>query len=280
MNIDGHNIGVCSWSLGEPNLAATIGRMKELGLEHMQLALNPLLRLDDAARAAELAPLNGSGIQITATMIGFEGEDYSTIAAIRKTGGYAPDAQWPARRKRTVAAADLTRDLNVKLLSTHLGFVPPSNHESYPAMLERLREVSEILAERGLEMAMETGQERASELLQFLNDLNCRNMGVNFDPANMILYGAGDPIEAVGMLGRHIRHVHIKDAVGSDKPGVVWGKEVPFGTGQVGPKRFLAALKEADYRGPLVIEREGGPSRIADVRAAVEALKQGRHEGT
>jgi sugar phosphate isomerase/epimerase len=275
MNIDGHDIGVCSWSLGEPNLAATIQRVRELGLEHMQLDVNPMLQLDKEQRRAVVEQVKQSGLHITSTMIGFEGEDYSTIAMIRKTGGYAPDAQWETRKKRTIAAADLTRELGVKLLSGHIGFVPPSNHESYPAMRKRLHEVSEVLGERGLDMAMETGQERASELLQFLNDLNCRNMYVNFDPANMILYGAGDPIEGVRILGRHIRHVHIKDAVGSDKPGVVWGKEVPFGSGQVGPKRFLAALKEVGFSGPLVIEREGGPTRIADVRAAIKAMQEG-----
>ncbi len=274
MTIDGHDIGVCSWSLREPNLEATVERVRELGLGHMQLALGPLLQMDEPGRRQALETLKNSGLTLTATMIGFPGEDYSSIAAIRKTGGYAPDDAWPARKQRTIAAAELTTQLGVTLLSTHIGFVPPSNHESYPSMLDRLREVSDILASRGLEMAMETGQERASELLQFLNDLNCRNMRVNFDPANMILYGAGDPIEAVRMLGRHIRHVHIKDAVGSDKPGVVWGKEVPFGTGQVGPKRFLSVLREVEFTGPLVIEREGGESRYRDIQAALKALNE------
>jgi sugar phosphate isomerase/epimerase len=97
---------------------------------------------------------------------------------------------------------------------------------------------------------------------------------VNFDPANMILYGAGDPIEAIRTLGRHVRHVHVKDATASDRPGEAWGEEVAFGTGQVGPQRFLAALHRIDYRGPLAIEREAGNQRMADVRAAIEALQK------
>ena len=98
------------------------------------------------------------------------------------------------------------------------------------------------LADHGLELLMETGQEEDAELLQFLNDLAVRNVHINFDPANMILYGAGDPIEAVQTLGRHIRHVHIKDGTLSKQPGVIWGEEVPFGHGQVGPRRFFDAL--------------------------------------
>ena len=120
---------------------------------------------------------------------------------------------------------------------------------------------------------METGQETAAELLQFLNDLRCRSVYVNFDPANMILYGAGDPVEAIGILGRHIRHVHVKDAVMSNQPRMTWGEEVPFGNGQVPPKAFLEALDRARYTGPLVIEREAGGDRVRDVLAAVNALR-------
>ena len=106
---------------------------------------------------------------------------------------------------------------------------------------------------------METGQETAPELLQFLNDLRCQNVKVNFDPANMILYGAGDPIEAIASLGRHIGHVHVKDATLSDAARARRGAtEVPFGTGQVPPKEFLRALDDVGYTGPLAIEREAG----------------------
>ena len=84
---------------------------------------------------------------------------------------------------------------------------------------------------------------------------------------------AGEPIAAIKVLGKFIRHVHVKDATASSKPGVDWGEEVPFGTGQVGPQRFLAALHGIGYRGPLVIEREAGNQRMADVRAAIEALQ-------
>jgi len=76
------------------------------------------------------------------------------------------------------------------------------------------------------------------------------------------------------VLGKHIRHVHVKDATVSAKPGKEWGEEVPFGTGQVGPSRFLGVLKEVGYKGPLAIEREAGNARIADVKTAVEAIRK------
>ncbi len=120
---------------------------------------------------------------------------------------------------------------------------------------------------------METGQEKAEELLEFLHDLKRDNVFINFAPANMTLYGAGEPIAAIKTLGKFIRHVHVKDATPSTKPGVDWGQEVPFGTGQVGPKRFLQALHEVGYTGPLCIEREAGNQRLTDVKPAIEALK-------
>jgi sugar phosphate isomerase/epimerase len=140
-------------------------------------------------------------------------------------------------------------------------------------MVERVSELAAPLAENGIELLMETGQESAHELLQFLNDLPTRNVAINFDPANMILYGAGDPIEAINVLGRHIRHVHVKDARLSGKPGIEWGEEVPFGTGEVPPKLFLEALANVGYKGALAIEREAGDQRIADVATAVAALQ-------
>jgi sugar phosphate isomerase/epimerase len=249
-------------------------KLKSAGLAHTQMAAAPLLAMDEARRHDELGALRGAGISITAGMISFPGEDYSTIAMIRKTGGYVPDDHWPARRDFTLRAGELMREIGVPLLSTHVGFIPTSSAPEYETITERLRELAEKLGAMNVTLLMETGQETASELLQFLNDLARKNVQVNFDPANMILYGAGDPIDAVRILGRHIRHVHVKDAILSDQPRMKWGSEVPFGTGQVRPRRFLDALEAVGYTGPLVIEREAGDDRLRDIRVAIEALQQ------
>jgi len=274
MNIAGHDIGACSWSLAPKDTAELIANVKKLGLQHVQIALGGLVMLDDKRKYQELGLLKNSGLVFTAGMIGFPGEDYSTIAAIRKTGGYVSEEEFPMRKQLTKAAAQLANELGLKLLSTHIGFVPPSSDPNYQAMLGRICEVATDLGALGMDLLMETGQESAPELLQFLNDLRCKNVKVNFDPANMILYGAGDPIEAIGILGRHIAHVHVKDATMSRQPSVDWGSEVPFGAGQVPPKEFLRALHDVGYRGPLIIEREAGATRMADIAFAVETLKK------
>jgi sugar phosphate isomerase/epimerase len=273
MQIAGHDIGVCSWSLKTRGMADLVKALGELGLSHIQLALGGLLHLDRAARDAELSPLRQAGVTITAGMMGFAGEDYSTIAAIRRTGGLVPDDQWERRRDLMHQAGKVSVEMGLPRLSTHIGFIPRSSQPAYKTMVQRVVEVARPMADAGVDLVLETGQETASELLQFLNDLPVRNVHANFDPANMILYGAGDPIEAIGILGRHIGHVHVKDAILSDAPGQEWGREVPFGTGQVGARRFLAALKAAGYTGPLIIEREAGEHRLGDVAAAVAALR-------
>jgi sugar phosphate isomerase/epimerase len=273
LQIRGHDIGVCSWSLQPGDTDDLIARVRQLGLEHLQLALAPLVEADDESRARDVRRLRQSGLRLTAGMINFPGEDYSTIAMIRQTGGFVPDATWEERKEMTLAAADVARDLGITMISTHVGFIPPSSDAGYKKMVARACEVAEPLMGRGIELLMETGQESASELLQFLNDLRCRGVFVNFDPANMILYGAGDPIEAIGILGRHIRHVHVKDAMMSAQPRMKWGEEVPFGSGQVSAEAFLEALDAVGYRGPLMVEREAGSERLRDVQTAIATLR-------
>jgi L-ribulose-5-phosphate 3-epimerase len=272
MQLGGHDIGVCSWSLRPATPADLVAGLDELGLDHVQIALAPLLDASPDERAAVVGTLVDAGVVMTAGMIGFADESYATIAAIRKTGGFVSNALWPARRDRAVASAALAKDLGLPLVTAHAGFIPPSGDPDYAQVVARLSELAAAFAAQGVELALETGQESAAELLQFLNDLNQPNVGVNFDAANMVMYGSGDPGEAVNTLGRHIHHVHIKDAVASPQPGIDWGTEVPFGTGQIEVHTLLRALRDAAYSGPLVIERETGNQRKQDVAHAIEVL--------
>jgi sugar phosphate isomerase/epimerase len=273
MQIDGHDIGICSWSLRPRDTADLVAQVQQLGVQHVQLALGNLVQLDDKRKHQELGALRSAGIKLTAGMMGFADEDYATIPRIRQTGGFVSDEAWPLRKAMMKQAGHLAAELGMNLLSAHIGFVPPSSEPKYNTMVARVCEIAEPLKAMGITLLMETGQETAPELLQFLNDLRCQNVQVNFDPANMILYGAGDPIDAIETLGRHIGHVHVKDATLSTRPGEEWGAEVPFGTGEVPPREFLAALKSVGYTGPLVIEREAGEQRLADVQVAIQTLR-------
>jgi L-ribulose-5-phosphate 3-epimerase len=274
MQIQSHDLAVCSWSLPAKGMRELTQSIRDLGLSHFQLALAPFLFLDDKQKHFELGQLRKSGLTITAGMISFPGEDYSTIARIRATGGYLPDESWPLRKQITIQAGKLAQELCITLLTTHIGFIPQSNHADYPRLIERIAEITQILGNHNITLAMETGQEEASELLQFLNDLPGRNLAVNFDPANMILYGSGDPIAAVRTLGRHIRHVHLKDAIPAEKSMIDWGEQTPLGQGNVNFEEFLVALHDVGYTGPLAIEQESRTPSAEAVRAAIQYMRQ------
>jgi L-ribulose-5-phosphate 3-epimerase len=272
MRIHDHDIAVCSWSLRPKNMHELVQMVQGLGLQHIQLGLLELIQTDDSKRKSELDVLRRSGIAFTGGMMSFPGEDYSTIDAICHTGGFVPDKLWDERKTLCARAASVAPELGINQIGTHIGFVPPKGEPGYQRMIDRVTQIATIFAEKKIELLMETGQENANELLEFLHDLDAPTVHINFDPANMILYGAGDPIASVHVLGNHIRHVHVKDATSSGTPGVQWGAEVPFGTGQVGASAFLSALRQNGYSGPLAIEREAGDDRMGDVKHAIASL--------
>jgi len=260
-------LAVCSWSLQSAGAADLAAKLKATGIGRVQLALDPL-RDSVAGWEQTEKVLRQNEIMIVSAMFGCVGEDYSTLESIRLTGGVAPDATWEQNRKNIRASATLAAELGQKLVTFHAGFLP--HEESDPAfakMLQRLTEVADVFAAEKIDVGLETGQETAPMLAGVLQKLNRPNVGVNFDPANMILYNKGDPVEALRTLGPWIRQVHIKDAARTRTPGT-WGEEVTVGEGEVDWLAFFATLKQLDFSGNFVIEREAGARRVADVRAA------------
>jgi sugar phosphate isomerase/epimerase len=250
-----------------------VALVRQTGLDAVQLALDPLRdgRWDPRETASRL---RGDGVSILSGMMGAAGEDYSTLESIRRTGGVRPDSTWPANLEAARANADLAAELGVRLVTFHAGFLPhePADRER-AVMLDRLRRIAVVFASRGVGVAFETGQESADTLLDVLRDLGPGVAGVNFDPANMILYGMGDPIAALDALGPHVRQAHIKDALPAAAPGT-WGAEVPAGTGAVDWPAFFATLRRRAPGVDLVIEREAGGRRIDDIRAAAELVRR------
>ena len=161
-------------------------------------------------------------------------------------------------------------------------FVPHDTSDpTYGEVVELTRDLCQHAAGNGQALHLETGQETAEGLLQFINDTGCDNLFVNFDPANMILYGAGEPLEAVALLGDKIRSVHCKDAKWAANPGQEWGEETKLGDGDVGFREYLEALAAIGYEGPLTIEREipQEPDRQkAEIGHAVELLNRLKEE--
>jgi L-ribulose-5-phosphate 3-epimerase len=209
----------------------------------------------------------------SAAMLAFPGEDYTTPATIKRTGGLADPQLRPARLELVKWGAQKAKALGLKIMSVHAGFLPEKGDPARRGFLDCLGRAVDMAAAHGVVLAFETGQEEASLLRATLDDLQTPNAKVNFDPANMLLYNKGNPIEAIWILGKDIVHVHAKDANVPLTPGT-WGEEVPLGQGQVGMEGFLRALDEVGYHGTLAIEREVGnqEARIKDVKTGVDVL--------
>jgi sugar phosphate isomerase/epimerase len=235
-------------------------------MNKVQLALDPLR--DEAAWSEAGKQLADAGVQIVSGMFGCVGENYSTLESIRRTGGIVPDETWEQNWANIQALVPISKDLGVTLLTFHAGFLPEETEDpSYEKLTGRLIRIAELFGAAEIDLAFETGQEEAATLKGFLDRLGLANVGVNFDPANMILYGKGDPVESVRVLLSYLRGVHVKDALPTETPGE-WGTEVVVGTGAVDWPAFFAALTEGGFAGHLSIEREAGDQRVADVATA------------
>lgn len=266
--------GICSWSTHPKDPADLAGRLKELGLHKTQLHLSPVYD-NPAVWGNAQADLAKHGIAIVSGMFGTKGEDYSSLDTIRQTGGFVPDQHWDANWQTAQRVAEVANRFGVRYVSSHAGFLPSDKTDpSFAKLVDRIGRVAKHFATANAVLLFETGQETADTLWQFLAALDAvgaTNTGVNFDPANMILYDKGDPIVSLRKLMPRVKQVHIKDATRTKTPGA-WGAEVPIGEGEVDWRSFMKVLSEADYTGDLVIEREAGQDRVGDVRKAIERL--------
>lgn len=196
-------------------------------------------------------------IEISCVFAGFEGESYADIPTVIETVGLVPAATRAERVAELKEIADFAKLLGVDVVGLHIGFVPhDTSSPVYTEVLAVTRDVCSHLKANGQALHLETGQEPADTLLQFLKDTGCDNLFINFDPANMILYGVGKPLPALETLGSYVRSIHCKDATWSDKPGETWGAEMPLGQGDVNMAAYLQTLDKIGYTGPLTIERE------------------------
>jgi L-ribulose-5-phosphate 3-epimerase len=268
-------IGVMFWGGRDP--VETLRELKALGVRCGQIGIPGDMPLDGAA-AKWKAALAAEQFTVVTAFCAYNGESYADIPTVKKTVGFIPRGTRVEREKRTYAVSDFARDAGIPGIATHIGFVPEDTADpDYIAVREMVRRVCDHAAQNKQTFALETGQEKADTLLRFFNDVNCPNLGINFDPANMILYGTGDPIEALGTLAAHVISVHSKDGDWPPKgsPGAL-GEEKPLGQGSVGMERFVDKLKSIHFRGPLNIEREVSDQaqRLRDVAMGVKLLER------
>jgi L-ribulose-5-phosphate 3-epimerase len=264
-------LAVCSWSLRPESPDDLVARLAETGIVRVQLEIDKLRDHPEVwGNCAEVFAAHG--ISIVSGMFGTVGEDYSTLETIKATGGIVPDETWEENWSNIQATVEIAAKLGMKLVTFHAGFLPHDTSDPvYLKLRQRITRIAGLFSGKGIDLAFETGQEDAPTLAAFLTDLGMPGVGVNFDPANMILYAKGDPVAALRTLRPWLKQCHIKDATQTKVPGT-WGAEVPTGTGEVDWNGFFAVLAETGYTGDFCIEREAGTQRVEDIRAAREFL--------
>ena len=278
-------IGLMFW--GEKNPRLAVRGVRALGLRCGQLGIAGHVPIAEVSPLWK-ATLAEEDFAVTTVFAAYEGESYADIPTVQKTVGFIPPATRAAREARTRQVIDLAADLGVPAFACHVGFIPEERSDpDYVTVLEIVRRICDYTAQRRMLFSMETGQEPAHALKSFIEDVGRENLRINFDPANLILYGTGDPIEALGVLAPWVVSVHVKDGhwPPKDKPGSL-GTEMPLGEGSVGMDRFIAKLKAIGYRGPLTIEREvsleqemddrhkEGLSHLSDIKSAIHLLEK------
>jgi sugar phosphate isomerase/epimerase len=274
-----------NWPIGvftsvDAGLGVHLEVAKELNVPTVQIhAPHQQSRTPDAAEAF-LKRCSDAGISVTAVFGGFEGESYASIAETACTVGLVPLETRAARVQEMKEISDFSKLLGCDTVALHIGFVPEDrNCDSYQSLVAVTCDLLDHIKSNGQSLNLETGQESADHLLEYISDVNRDNLFINFDPANMILYGTGEPIEALKKVGHLVRSVHCKDATWAEESerGTGWGAEVPLGEGDVGMETYLRTLHELGYSGPLTIEREiaHDPERQkADIGQAVRLLEE------
>lgn len=265
-------LGTCSWSLGPDNPADLVRLIHATGLDAIQLGMSPVVT-DLAGWATVVPRLIEADITLLSGMMAPVGEDYSTLETIAETGGIRPDGTWPANEAMARSIAVIAENAGIGMITMHAGFLPEDAGDPERAvMIGRLQVLADIFAGEGLCLALETGQESAEVLLDVLTEIDRERVGVNFDPANMVLYGVGDPIEAMELLAPRITQVHLKDAIASARIGR-WGRQTPLGQGDVDWDAFFQIAKSLPREVDAIIEREGGDNPVGEIRAAVDFVR-------
>ncbi len=270
-NLKEREVGVMFWAGRD-----TLAEIQSLGVRCGQLGISGDLKLDAKFAAEWKGDLDRAAFTLVTVFAAYDGESYADIPTVQRTVGFIPAKTREERERRTIEVSDFAAAIGVTSLACHVGFVPEdTTHPDYTVVREMVRRVADHAAKHRQTFALETGQEPAHVLQRFLKDVDRPNVGINFDPANMILYGTGDPIQALKVLGPQVRSVHAKDGDWPPRDNKdALGQERPLGQGSVGIPKFVATLKEIGFQGPLNIEREAEnqEERISDIRKAVAYL--------
>jgi len=255
------------------NPDADIKRVSDLGFPTCQLGVHG--DFGDAAAEQLRKALDRYHVEATSAVSGGPGREVYNFYQGPLTIGLVPRDVRAARIARMKQVSDFAKKAGILAVQSHCGFIPENPNEPlYKEAVEAIREVAQYCKSNGQNFRCETGQETPVTLVRAIRDVGLDNVGVNFDAANLILYGKANPIDAVDILGPHIQGVHAKDGLYPTDPEKL-GQEVPIGEGKVNFPVLIEKLKKIGYKNPLTIEREiRGEKQTADILASKAYLQK------
>jgi len=267
-----NGIGVITGINADHSNFATV---RDFGLKVCQLSVWSEQPWWDEAVRNYPAACKRYGVKATSMWVGWPGPAVWDFVQGPGTLGIVP-RKWRARRVAVLKkGAELAARMGIPGFITHLGFVPENPGDPmFGEVVATVREIAVHAKKRGVEFWFETGQETPTTLLRLIETVGTGNLGLNLDPANLILYGKANPIDALDVFGKHVKCIHAKDGFYPTDP-MRLGHEVKVGTGRVRFPEFVKRLREIGFKGDFIIEREiSGEQQKKDIRETVKYLRK------
>lgn len=251
-------------------------QLKEAGIETLQIKSNDLSLMTEEKAEELLKKIEGK-FRITSVWgTWLTGPSLWNVLDGAESLGLVPEGYRGLRLENLKKGADYAARLGVHDFVTHVGFIPElPSYAGYRGVIGALKNLTAYCKTKDLYFNFETGQETPITLMRAIQDVGLENMGVNLDPANLLIYGRGNPIDAVSIFGSRIRGVHVKDGGYPKDDYYQLGKERLVGEGEVNYPVFLPKLLKSGYKGDLYIEREiSGPQQMEDIKKTVKYIKK------
>lgn len=255
------------------NVTEEIRKVRDLGLSSCQLSCwAPEMYTSENADLTKRA-CTELGVEVSSLWAGYPGKTVWDFIQGPLTIGFVPPETREMRVEALMRGAEFAARIGTPSVTTHAGFIPENpNDPLYSGTVEALARIARRCRELGLSFCFETGQETPVTLLRAMTDIGTDNLGVNLDPANLLMYGKANPVDALDIIGAYVKGVHAKDGEYPTEPNNL-GVEKPLGEGRVGFPQLVAKLKSLSYMGPLTIEREiAGDQQVVDIKKAIELL--------
>ena len=268
------NVGVLVHLRDVESFEDKLKEVRALGLSYIQLCCWNKDLFTDAAAEHVVAMCKKYDITISTFWCGWHGPCKWNFEEGPLTLGLVPKQYRYMRLEELIAGSYFAKKLGVDKIATHVGFIPENpNDENYPGLISALKVLAGHCKANGQYFLFETGQETPPTLLRAIEDIGTGNLGINLDPANLILYGKANPVDALDVIGKYVMDVHAKDGLYPTN-GRQLGNETPLGEGKVNFPALVARLKELGYDGTFTIEREiSGEQQKKDIISAKAILE-------